>query len=948
MTHGAETIATTYGALPNSHDEQLSLASANFDVALAKYNAFSTEAEALIIGAHVLATSWDIDGVLVTKYDERGNPIFDEKALLRLPAHIRRLDAACQTHGVRQVQLLNTNREVSIVPEIMKYLDPEDTQTTWGASLEGGHVIAYRHKFDGAQIQQKEDGEYVELPDGSLAQVVQRFVDGSRLVAEDLLAENGLHEMRIGTDELTVRDARFQLHLLFQELLGSGAFGTDAWMPKGRMGMVTARRVHQSAVQNGSDLSGLKKHHVQEGSMVMNEVRRILHLNGDDANLPFKLFYYPFDGGLDIEFGLNKMHGQQALFRCFRQLRIIGENERVVVAHLGDSGSDRISSRDVEGVDTAVIAVGNADETLVEVAEAQATRPAQRGAREIMYNLTSMVKRFGKKKLEENEQIHPRKLADFVQSYLGRTPTYEGDIDVLEVLRRADHEQLTLMRNEILRVQEQGGGVFLYGNGGSFDNARLIAHLLSEAGIDAQTPGDTKGYKNSTRRRGYEHIFVDALEAENFSPNDIAIGISGSGNSPNVLLAHEHAQRIRMIQHQAIIETLQTGGYSIDTSLLDNPSLREGNTNVASVAHGIAQYESSLQKASELARQKNDSDSETAIENLLANRTVMSLGGRDGGKMRLLTGAELTHIAPTPCMEALEDEHPLAMAAIAESIRSGKSVQESLAQVGTIIESMRQPETLEKIIRFAESMEAAILNGGRVIIVGNPDLNASVTHADADWKRGIINMLSISGPEVTLVDANVNAMMATGNDDGAGFVYADNLSKIQLGKNDIVVFIGPSHEEAAFEPCLEMATEAGTQTFVVGTDIGTRQADVSQPDEYVDLAATAITHTISRAVNEHIRSPQGLDWHVNPLAITSSALSEWIKQQMGSQRKLDKKATLQLEHALRNGGQLELADGTLIQVDKDAVMDGNVITWCYGQAYLARDPQDFSLDRGYY
>ena len=544
---------------------------------------------------------------------------------------------------------------------------------------------------------------------------------------------------------------------------------------------------------------------------------------------------------------------------------IINGVERVVVAHLGDSGSDRISSRDVEGVDTAVIAVGNADETLVEVAEAQATRPAQRGAREIMYNLTSMVKQFGKKKLEENEQIHPRKLADFVQSYLGRSPSYEGDIDVLEVLRRADHKQLTLMRDEILRIREQGGRVFLYGNGGSFDNARLIAHLLSEAGINAQTPGDTKGYKNSTRRRGYEHIFVDALEAENFSPNDIAIGISGSGNSPNVLLAHEHAQRIRMIQHQEIIETLQTGGYSIDTSLLDNPSLREGNTNIASVAHGIAQYESSLQKASELARQKNDSDSETAIENLLANRTVMSLGGRDGGKMRLLTGAELTHIAPTPCMEALEDEHPLAMAAIAESIRSGKSVQESLAQVGTIIESMRQPETLEKIIRFAESMEAAILNGGRVIIVGNPDLNASVTHADADWKRGIINMLSISGPEVTLVDANVNAMMATGNDDGAGFVYADNLSKIQLGKNDIVVFIGPSHEEAAFEPCLEMATEAGTQTFVVGTDIGTRQAD-----------------------------------------------------------------------------------GSLIQVDQDNAMAGNVITWCYGQAYLARDPKDFSLDRGFY
>lgn len=99
--------------------------------------------------------------------------------------------------------------------------------------------------------------------------------------------------------------------------------------------------------------------------------------------------------------------------------------------------------------------------------------------------------------------------------------------------------------------------VFLFGNGGS---AALASHLATDLGKGTHSPGpeSLKGVKrlkvmsladnvpmltawgNDT---GYENVFAGQME--NFiQAGDVAFGISGSGNSLNVLRALELARRV--------------------------------------------------------------------------------------------------------------------------------------------------------------------------------------------------------------------------------------------------------------------------------------------------------------------------------------------------------------------------------------------------------------------
>lgn len=99
--------------------------------------------------------------------------------------------------------------------------------------------------------------------------------------------------------------------------------------------------------------------------------------------------------------------------------------------------------------------------------------------------------------------------------------------------------------------------VFLFGNGGS---AALASHLATDLGKGTHSPGpeSLRGVKrlrvlsltdnvplltawgNDT---SYDNIFAGQME--NFiQAGDVAFGISGSGNSPNVLRALELARRV--------------------------------------------------------------------------------------------------------------------------------------------------------------------------------------------------------------------------------------------------------------------------------------------------------------------------------------------------------------------------------------------------------------------
>ena len=112
-------------------------------------------------------------------------------------------------------------------------------------------------------------------------------------------------------------------------------------------------------------------------------------------------------------------------------------------------------------------------------------------------------------------------------------------VDILEQAYQSDHT------------------VFLFGNGGS---AALASHLATDLGKGTHSPGpeSLRGIKrlrvlsltdnvplltawgNDT---SYDNVFAGQME--NFiQAGDVAFGISGSGNSPNVLRALELARRV--------------------------------------------------------------------------------------------------------------------------------------------------------------------------------------------------------------------------------------------------------------------------------------------------------------------------------------------------------------------------------------------------------------------
>ncbi len=87
-----------------------------------------------------------------------------------------------------------------------------------------------------------------------------------------------------------------------------------------------------------------------------------------------------------------------------------------------------------------------------------------------------------------------------------------------------------------------GGRLIFMGNGGSFDNARQMAAWCRRAGIPAKTPGHPDDYFSVAQTEGYGEIFAYGLRQDHVGPSDIVVGISGSGNSENILKAFESAK----------------------------------------------------------------------------------------------------------------------------------------------------------------------------------------------------------------------------------------------------------------------------------------------------------------------------------------------------------------------------------------------------------------------
>jgi D-sedoheptulose 7-phosphate isomerase len=129
------------------------------------------------------------------------------------------------------------------------------------------------------------------------------------------------------------------------------------------------------------------------------------------------------------------------------------------------------------------------------------------------------------------------------------TAKYQSEL--LSLLEHINLEKVDQSIEWLRQARESGRRVFIFGNGGSASTASHFACDMVKGAsygraerfrvlaLTDSMPTLT-AYSNDV---GYEYIFVEQLK--NFAePGDIVIGISGSGNSPNVVRAIELANAI--------------------------------------------------------------------------------------------------------------------------------------------------------------------------------------------------------------------------------------------------------------------------------------------------------------------------------------------------------------------------------------------------------------------
>jgi len=121
---------------------------------------------------------------------------------------------------------------------------------------------------------------------------------------------------------------------------------------------------------------------------------------------------------------------------------------------------------------------------------------------------------------------------------------------VQEVLSRVDHAVIDQMAEVIWHGYGSGRTLFLFGNGGS---AALASHFACDIG-KGTIAGREKRLKTVAltdnialitawaNDKSYDEIFAEQLEAL-AEKGDIAMAISGSGNSPNVIRGLQAARK---------------------------------------------------------------------------------------------------------------------------------------------------------------------------------------------------------------------------------------------------------------------------------------------------------------------------------------------------------------------------------------------------------------------
>ena len=181
--------------------------------------------------------------------------------------------------------------------------------------------------------------------------------------------------------------------------------------------------------------------------------------------------------------------------------------------------------------------MANSDSTLSDVATLATASTHRWGVYESIRLLEDMIQQRFEEKTTNNQS-----LAQLLISYLGSESPTPEDFNLKEVIKNIDLAEILALVDKIKIVQNNKGRIFLIGNGGSYDNARLTSLLLRMNGVDADVPGSGQKYLEAGLRKGHQYVFSSALEDQKLNENDLVIAFSGSGNSPNILDAIRYAQ----------------------------------------------------------------------------------------------------------------------------------------------------------------------------------------------------------------------------------------------------------------------------------------------------------------------------------------------------------------------------------------------------------------------
>ena len=121
---------------------------------------------------------------------------------------------------------------------------------------------------------------------------------------------------------------------------------------------------------------------------------------------------------------------------------------------------------------------------------------------------------------------------------------------VVGTIQKLDKEAIENFATALLNTHQRGGVVYIFGNGGSGATAsHFCGDLIKGAshGLDKRFKAiclsdNVPGLMAISNDISYDDIFIEPLK--NFlTKNDLVIGLSGSGNSANVIKAFEYANK---------------------------------------------------------------------------------------------------------------------------------------------------------------------------------------------------------------------------------------------------------------------------------------------------------------------------------------------------------------------------------------------------------------------